>query len=128
MSQDHNDNEQDQAASTNGVAADDEVHDLVGDASQPSDERRMPRRFAAGDGRGEYVYRRRGPFGRARDDAREMKRLWLENAVPSDEEQPIEPGTLTYTMVGTWKRKALTMGVAVLAASLMGVFVIAQML
>lgn len=74
----------------------------------------VPDRVDAGDGQGEYVYKRRGLFGRLRARFQDLVQTWLANAVPRDENQPPRPGTVTYRLAGTWGRKAATITVAAL--------------
>lgn len=81
---------------------------------QPSAQ--LPGRVDAGDGQGEYVYKRRGLFRRIRARVGAMVQQWLIHAVPSDEDQPPQPGTVTYVLAGTWKRRLVTLTAASLVA------------
>lgn len=89
---------------------------------QPSAQ--LPGRVDAGDGQVEYVYKRRGLFSRIRARVGGMVQQWLVNAVPPDEDQPPQPGTATYVLAGTWKRRLVTLT----AASLVVMAMIAALL
>ena len=79
----------------------------------------VPDRIDAGDGHGDYVYKRRGPFGRLRARGHRLVEVWLMNAAPRDADRPPQPGTATYTLAGTWWRKVATFTVALIAAVVM---------
>lgn len=89
-------------------------------ADQEDGSPRLPKRFDAGDGEGEYVYRRRGLFGRTRALMSSARAVWLEHGVPADEEDPpFAPDSLRGRLTATPKRKLLTGLVCVTAAVLM---------
>lgn len=84
----------------------------------------LPDRLDAGDGHGEYVYKRRGPFGRLRARARGVVQAWLAEAVPRDAEHPPQPGTATYVLAGTWRRRAMTLSAAAVAGVALSLLVL----
>ena len=82
----------------------------------------VPDRFDAGDGHGEYVYRRRGPFGRLRARMQGMLQVWLEQAAPRDADQD-HLGPATRALAGSGRRQTLTLTVAALVG-LMSVMIV----
>lgn len=55
-----------------------------------------------------------GLVGRLRIRVQRLKDTWLETSVPRDEDKPLEPGTVAHKLAGTWPRKIITLGVALM--------------
>lgn len=104
--------------SENPAAETPDSPDHAPDAEGPAEPVALPRKFQAPDGRGEYVYKRRGVFGRTRAWAAHYHRLWLEQSMPKDEDVPLDEDSLTYRLTGTPIRKVLTLVGALIGAVL----------
>lgn len=84
----------------------------------------LPRRVDAGDGQGDYVYTKRGPFGRVRARFQALGQFWLDTAVPRDRDSPPQPGSPTSVLAGTWPRKLVTLVVALALGFLLAALVL----
>lgn len=56
----------------------------------------------------QYVPQRMGLFARQKERARAVKRFYLDNAVPPDEQNPLVENSFAWNLVGTKGRKILS--------------------
>ena len=79
----------------------------------------LPDRVDAGDGAGEWVYRRRGLGGRLRHRTAAIRDYWLDHGVPRDEDTPLPEDSIAAKLTATWFRKFIVITVSITLVVLM---------